>query len=207
MLAAPVCWESATFRCDTWRSWTVLTQNCLPSCRTAAMPASAGIARCADFAASARLSIRDFSLLTANLEVLRHPVIVSLAEDHRVSPAQVIFAFARAVGMLPLTGTSSPEHMRQDLGSATLDAYARICAGDRKYSRLALLLFQSRHHKSFRQCHHVDVCIRAAIGRQAKVPDTVDFPPAFFSESFPEVHLPGLDAYLVNFRDRFACPR
>jgi aryl-alcohol dehydrogenase-like predicted oxidoreductase len=32
----------------------------------------------------------------------------------------VVFAFARAVGMLPLTGTSDAEHMRQDLASLTL---------------------------------------------------------------------------------------
>jgi aryl-alcohol dehydrogenase-like predicted oxidoreductase len=28
-----------------------------------------------------------------------------------------VFAFARAAGMLPLTGTSDAEHMKQDLGS------------------------------------------------------------------------------------------
>jgi aryl-alcohol dehydrogenase-like predicted oxidoreductase len=36
------------------------------------------------------------------------------------TPAQVIFSFARAVGMLPLTGTSNSEHMRQDLASLEL---------------------------------------------------------------------------------------
>jgi diketogulonate reductase-like aldo/keto reductase len=36
------------------------------------------------------------------------------------TPAQVVFAFARAVGMLPLTGTSDTEHMKQDLASASL---------------------------------------------------------------------------------------
>ena len=36
------------------------------------------------------------------------------------TPAQVVFAFARAVGMLPLTGTSNAEHMKQDLASLTL---------------------------------------------------------------------------------------
>lgn len=72
------------------------------------------------FCSERKIVYQGFSLLTANIEVLRHPVVVSLAEDHRVSPGQVIFAFARAIGMLPLTGTSSPEHMRQDLGSATL---------------------------------------------------------------------------------------
>ena len=72
------------------------------------------------FCSDHKITYQGFSLLTANLEVLRHPAIVSLAEDHRASPAQVIFAFARTIGMLPLTGTSSPEHMRQDLGSVTL---------------------------------------------------------------------------------------
>ncbi len=72
------------------------------------------------FCSERQIVYQGFSLLTANIEVLRHPVIVSLAKDHGATPAQVIFAFSRAVGMLPLTGTSSPEHMRQDLGSATL---------------------------------------------------------------------------------------
>ena len=72
------------------------------------------------FCSDHKITYQGFSLLTANLEVLRHPAIVSVAEHHRASPAQVIFAFARTIGMLPLTGTSSPEHMRQDLGSVTL---------------------------------------------------------------------------------------
>ena len=32
----------------------------------------------------------------------------------------MIFAFARAIGILPLTGTSSAEHMQQDLASLSL---------------------------------------------------------------------------------------
>src|SRR5205823_14107312 len=63
---------------------------------------------------------QGFSLLTANLEVLRHPVVARIATQLSATPAQIIFAFARAVGMLPLTGTSSAEHMQQDLASLTL---------------------------------------------------------------------------------------
>jgi diketogulonate reductase-like aldo/keto reductase len=33
------------------------------------------------------------------------------------TPAQVVFRFAQAIGMLPLTGTSSSDHMKQDLAS------------------------------------------------------------------------------------------
>jgi len=63
---------------------------------------------------------QGFSLLTANVEVLRHPVVVGLATREGVSPAQIVFAFARAVGMLPLTGTSDPTHMKEDLASVNL---------------------------------------------------------------------------------------
>ena len=38
----------------------------------------------------------------------------------QATPAQVVFRFALAVGMLPLTGTSSPEHMKQDLAARAL---------------------------------------------------------------------------------------
>jgi diketogulonate reductase-like aldo/keto reductase len=63
---------------------------------------------------------QGFSLLTANKEVLQHASFVDLARELAATPAQVVFAFARAVGMLPLTGTSSAEHMQQDLASLDL---------------------------------------------------------------------------------------
>ena len=67
-----------------------------------------------------KIIYQGFSLLTANLEVLRHPLVASLAARENAAPAQVIFAFARIVGMLPLTGTSNAAHMQQDLASSTL---------------------------------------------------------------------------------------
>jgi diketogulonate reductase-like aldo/keto reductase len=63
---------------------------------------------------------QGFSLLTANQEVLQHPPFIELASKLNATPAQIAFAFARAIGMLPLTGTSSAEHMRQDLESLDL---------------------------------------------------------------------------------------
>jgi diketogulonate reductase-like aldo/keto reductase len=64
---------------------------------------------------------QGFSLLTANLDILHHRFIAGLATEANATPAQVIFAFARVVGMLPLTGTSSAEHMQQDLASSALN--------------------------------------------------------------------------------------
>ena len=63
---------------------------------------------------------QGFSLLTANPEVLHDRVVGSIAARERATPAQVVFRFAQAVGMLPLTGTSSAEHMKQDLASHEL---------------------------------------------------------------------------------------
>jgi len=64
---------------------------------------------------------QGFSLLTANVDVLRQPLIRSLAEQLNATQAQVVFAFARLIGMLPLTGTTDAEHMRQDLASLDLN--------------------------------------------------------------------------------------
>lgn len=72
------------------------------------------------FCKERNIGYQGFSLLTANPEVLQHPPLVALASRLNATPAQVIFCFARAIGMLPLTGTTSAEHMQQDLASLEL---------------------------------------------------------------------------------------
>ncbi len=82
-----------------------------------------------------KITYQGFSLLTANREVLQHPLLIDLAAqmdagqtpagqtrvgEAHPTPAQLVFSFARAVGMLPLTGTSSAEHMKEDLASLDL---------------------------------------------------------------------------------------
>jgi diketogulonate reductase-like aldo/keto reductase len=73
------------------------------------------------FCGEHKIVYQGFSLLTANAEVLRHPVVAGLAAGASATPAQIVFAYARAVGMLPLTGTSNAEHMKQDLASSGLE--------------------------------------------------------------------------------------
>jgi diketogulonate reductase-like aldo/keto reductase len=73
------------------------------------------------FCGARKIVYQGFSLLTANVEVLRHPLVAGIASRAGVTPAQVVFAFARAVGMLPLTGTSDEEHMKQDLASRGME--------------------------------------------------------------------------------------
>jgi diketogulonate reductase-like aldo/keto reductase len=61
------------------------------------------------------ITYQGFSLLTANRDVMHHPVVLSIARRLGVQPAQVIFRFAIQVGMVPLTGTTSELHMKEDL--------------------------------------------------------------------------------------------
>jgi diketogulonate reductase-like aldo/keto reductase len=73
------------------------------------------------FCRAHRIAYQGFSLLTANQEVLHHPAVINVAATAKATPAQVIFNFARRIGILPLTGTSNPEHMTQDLASRDIN--------------------------------------------------------------------------------------
>jgi len=63
---------------------------------------------------------QGFSLLTANGEVLADPEIQTIAKRLGTGPAQIIFRFAMQIGMLPLTGTTSQQHMKEDLQAEQL---------------------------------------------------------------------------------------
>lgn len=59
---------------------------------------------------------QGFSLLTANGRELQSPEIQEIADRHDRTVPQIVFRFALDVDMLPLTGTTSEQHMNQDLG-------------------------------------------------------------------------------------------
>jgi diketogulonate reductase-like aldo/keto reductase len=65
-----------------------------------------------------------FSLLTANRVVFVDPAIRAIAARLGTGVAQVIFRFAMQVGMLPLTGTTSVQHMKEDLQAEQLELTA-----------------------------------------------------------------------------------
>jgi diketogulonate reductase-like aldo/keto reductase len=76
------------------------------------------------FCSQRKIVYQGFSVLTANPEILRHSLVTGLAARANATPAQVVFAFARAVGILPLTGTSNSEHMKQDLASSSVASFS-----------------------------------------------------------------------------------
>jgi diketogulonate reductase-like aldo/keto reductase len=63
---------------------------------------------------------QGFSLLTANRQVLTAPQVQQIAKRLGATPAQIIFRFAIQIGMLPLTGTTSQQHMIEDLQAEQL---------------------------------------------------------------------------------------
>ena len=83
-----------------------------------------------DFCRAHDIVYQGFSLLTANVNELRGAAFREIVKRVRRTPAQVVFRFARQVGMLPLTGTTDPVHMREDLAiddfELSADDVARI---------------------------------------------------------------------------------
>jgi diketogulonate reductase-like aldo/keto reductase len=63
---------------------------------------------------------QGFSLLTANGNVIADPTVRAIAKRLGATAAQVIFRFAQQIGMLPLTGTTNAQHMKEDLQSEAL---------------------------------------------------------------------------------------
>jgi diketogulonate reductase-like aldo/keto reductase len=67
---------------------------------------------------------QGFSLLTANRNVLQQPAIHAIAARHGRTVSQVIFRFSQTLGIIPLTGTTNPEHMRQALETCDFELTA-----------------------------------------------------------------------------------
>lgn len=68
-----------------------------------------------EFCAQHDIVYQGFSLLTANPFVLLDEIVTSLADKYGATPQQIVFAFAHQAGMIPLTGTTSEQHMQDDL--------------------------------------------------------------------------------------------
>lgn len=61
------------------------------------------------------MTYQSFWTLTANFDLLASPELESPAARLKRTPAQVLFRFLTQEGVVPLTGTQSEAHMREDL--------------------------------------------------------------------------------------------
>ncbi|WP_242604437.1 aldo/keto reductase family protein [Legionella gresilensis] len=68
-----------------------------------------------------KIIYQGFSLLTANQHYLLGSYTQLLAEKYNKTIPQIIFRFACQIGILPLTGTTSSKHMKDDLNNNDFD--------------------------------------------------------------------------------------
>jgi diketogulonate reductase-like aldo/keto reductase len=62
-----------------------------------------------------RIVYQSFWTLTANPQILTHRTVARLASRHARTPAQILFRYLTQADVVPLTGTRSQAHMREDL--------------------------------------------------------------------------------------------
>ncbi len=68
-----------------------------------------------DFCKAHHIVYEGFSLLTANPFILQNSGVQEIARRLGRTPEQVVFRFSIQIGILPLTGTTSEQHMKEDL--------------------------------------------------------------------------------------------
>jgi diketogulonate reductase-like aldo/keto reductase len=70
---------------------------------------------------------QSFWTLTANPQVLAHATLTAMASNHGRTPAQILFRYLTQAGVVPLTGTRSEKHMRDDLSIFEFELSAADC--------------------------------------------------------------------------------
>lgn len=68
-----------------------------------------------DFCRQQGVIYQSFWTLTANPKVLAHPTLQMLATKYQRSSAQIFFRYLNHFDIIPLTGTTSRNHMKEDL--------------------------------------------------------------------------------------------
>jgi diketogulonate reductase-like aldo/keto reductase len=66
---------------------------------------------CADH----RVIYQSFWTLTANSHILSSNMVLSIAKKYKKTEAQIFFRYLSQSGIVPLTGTTSEQHMREDI--------------------------------------------------------------------------------------------
>lgn len=70
---------------------------------------------------------QSFWTLTANPRLLEHATVRDLATRYGRTAAQILFRYLTQIGIVPLTGTTSAVHMREDLAIFDFELTAQEC--------------------------------------------------------------------------------
>jgi len=71
---------------------------------------------------------QSFWTLSANPDILASEVILKISEDQNKTPAQVFFRYLNYLDIIPLSGTTSAQHMREDLEISSFSLSGEECA-------------------------------------------------------------------------------
>ena len=80
-----------------------------------------------DFCQQQGIIYQSFWTLTANPNILAHTTIKTLTAKYQRSTAQVFFRYLSQSNIIPLTGTTSETHMREDLAIIDFELTADEC--------------------------------------------------------------------------------
>jgi diketogulonate reductase-like aldo/keto reductase len=81
-----------------------------------------------NFCRQHRIIYQSFWTLTGNPDVLAHATLQALAMKYQRSAAQVFFRYLNQINIIPLTGTTSATHMREDLEISDFELTSDECA-------------------------------------------------------------------------------
>ncbi len=81
-----------------------------------------------DFCRQRQIIYQSFWTLTANPQILAHATLQNLAAKHQRSVAQIFFRCLSQIGIIPLTGTTSKNHMAEDLAIFDFELTAEECS-------------------------------------------------------------------------------
>jgi len=71
------------------------------------------------FCRSHSITYESFWTLTGNPDYYSHPIVIDIAQRLRKTPEQVWMRFCQHLGIVPLSGTTSEDHMNDDLALAS----------------------------------------------------------------------------------------
>ncbi|WP_347987853.1 aldo/keto reductase [Methylomonas sp. AM2-LC] len=80
-----------------------------------------------DFCHQHNIIYQSFWTLTANPHILANSILQKLATRNKMSSAQIFFRYLNQINIVPLTGTSSATHMREDLAIFNFDLSRAEC--------------------------------------------------------------------------------
>lgn len=80
------------------------------------------------FCRQQQIVYQSFWTLTANPKILADAAVKTLAEKYQRNPAQIFFRYLTQIGIVPLTGTTSAEHISEDLAIFEFELSSAECA-------------------------------------------------------------------------------